>query len=351
MRRQRATIMQAAAICLCAAALAALAALPAAAADAPSWLDAKLIDAAKAEGALVVYSAVNEEEGLPTWQLFEQATGIKVAYIRGSDAQMVARVLIESRGDKPGWDLISSTAVHKLPQQLLAQLAPAQAAQLIPQARDPDRRWYGIDANYDVPSYNTKLVRAADLPRSYEELARRTEWAGHVANNETDAEWLTALLRFYGEDKGRALIGALAGTLKPAMISGHLALARAVGAGEYWASLNNYLSLTLNVKLAGAPIDFWTLEPIALFFHEVGVNAKAPHPNAARLAENFILSREAQQKTTTWGRLPVRPDVTTNPPGVLDAFAGKTVIPIALAGEAEKQADALYKELVAGRTR
>jgi hypothetical protein len=36
---------------------------------------------------------------------------------------------------------------------------------------------------------------------------------------------------------------------------------------------------------------------------------------------------------------------------VLDAFAGKTVIPIALAGEAEKQADTLYKELVAGRAR
>ena len=72
---------------------------------------------------------------------------------------------------------------------------------------------------------------------------------------------------------------------------------------------------------------------------------------AGRLAENFILSQEAQRKTTTWGRLPVRRDVETNPPGVLDAFAGKTVIPIALAGEAEKKADGLYKELVAGRAR
>lgn len=325
----------------------ALSSAPASAADAPSWADPKLVAAAKAEGSLVIYSSINEEEGLPTWQLFEQATGLKVEYIRGSDFQMVARILIENRGNKPAWDIFSSTAVHKLPQALLAAVDPAEAQHLIAEARDPNHRWYGIGANYDVPSYNTKLVKPSDLPRSYEELARRSDWAGHVANNETDGEWLTALLSFYGREKGRALIESLAASLKPAMISGHLQVARAVGAGEYWVSLNNYVSLTLNVKLSGASIDFWTLEPIALFFHEVGVNARAPHPNAARLAANFLLSQEAQQKMTTWGRLPVRRDVETNPPGVLAAFQGKTVIPIVLAGESEKSADSLYKELVA----
>jgi len=331
------------------AALLTLCCSPAGAAEAPTWLDQKLLEAAKPEGTLVIYSAINEEEGLPTWQLFEAATGLKVEYIRGSDAQMVSRILIESRGDKPSWDVLSSTAVHKLPQQLLAPIEPPEAAHIIPEARDPNHRWYGIGANYDVPSYNTKLVKAGELPQSYEELAKRADWAGHVANNETDAEWLAALVSFYGEAKARTLIGNLAATLRPAMISGHLQLARAVGGGEYWASLNNYVSLTLNVKLSGAPIDFWPLEPIGLFFHEIGANAKAPHPNAARLAVNFMLSQEGQRKMTTWGRLPVRRDVETNPPGVLDALRGKTVIPIALAGEAEKKADGLYKELVAGR--
>src|SRR5579871_5486031 len=87
--------------CICAAAAATLMPLPASAADAPSWLDPKLLEAAKAEGTLVIYSAVNEEEGLPTWHLFEEATGIKVEYIRGSDAQMTSRILIEGRSDKP----------------------------------------------------------------------------------------------------------------------------------------------------------------------------------------------------------------------------------------------------------
>src|SRR5260370_12660511 len=87
------------------------------AADAPAWLDQKLLEAAKPEGTLVIYSAINEQEGLPTWQLIEQATGLNVEYIRGSEAQMVSRILIESRGDKPAWAILSSTAVHKMPQQ------------------------------------------------------------------------------------------------------------------------------------------------------------------------------------------------------------------------------------------
>jgi iron(III) transport system substrate-binding protein len=315
-------------------------------ADEPAWLDAKLLDAAKAEGRLVVYSSINEEEGLPTWQLFEQATGLKVDYIRGSDVQMIARIRIEGRADKPGWDLLTSTAVHKLPEELLAQIDPTEAQHLFPEARDPQRRWFAIAANYGVPSYNTKALKRSELPQSYEELSGHSDWAGHVANNETDAEWMAALVAFYGEAKARQLIAGLVATLRPAMISGHLQVARAVGAGEYWASLNNYVSLTLNVKLSGAPIDFWTLDPIALFFHEVGANAKAPHPNAARLAANFMLSRQAQQFSTKWGRIPVRADVDTNPPGLRDAFQGRRVIPIVLAGESEKKADSLYKELV-----
>ena len=340
---------------LCGVAMIACAAIalcvPAHAADERSWLDPKLRAAARPEGTVVVYSAINEQEALPSWQVFEDATGLKVEYVRGSDAQLISRILIESRGDRPTWDILNSTAVHKLPQQLLAQIDLPEAAQLVPAARDPARRWYGTGANYDVPSFNTKLVKSSDLPQSYEALAERTDWAGHVANNETDAEWLAALVSHYGEAKARALLGKLVATLKPAMISGHLQVARAVGAGEYWASLNNYVSLTLNVKLSGAPIDFWAIEPIALFFHEVGASARAPHPNAAQLAANFLLSQEAQRKSTTWGRLPVRGDIETNPPGLLDAFRGKAVIPITLSGEAEKKADGLYKELIAGRLR
>ena len=103
----------------------------------------------------------------------------------------------------------------------------------MPQARDPDRRWYGVYANYDVPSYNTKLVKPADLPTSYEDFLKHKEWAGRVAVEQTDAQWLSALFTHYGEERARKLIGEIVATLKPVVIDGHLALARAVAAGEY----------------------------------------------------------------------------------------------------------------------
>jgi hypothetical protein len=50
-------------------------------AQAPSWLDPGLLPAAKAEGSLIVYSSTNEQEGLPLFKLFTEATGIAVEYV------------------------------------------------------------------------------------------------------------------------------------------------------------------------------------------------------------------------------------------------------------------------------
>jgi iron(III) transport system substrate-binding protein len=321
---------------------------PAHAAD-PAWADAKLLEAAKKEGSLVIYSSINEEEGLPIWRRFEQSTGVKVDYVRGSDAQLIARMMIESRAGRGAWDLVLITAAHKLPQPMLAQIDPPEAEQLFPAARDPNRRWFGFSANYNVPAYNTNLVKAADLPQSYEDLAKRSDWAGRVAVNEYDSEWVKALLEHYGESKGQEILRNLGATLKPAILNGHLAVARAVGSGEYLIALTNYVNLTLNVKLAGAPTNYWAMDPVGVFYMQMSASAQAPHPNAARLGANFILSQEGQSLLAVRGRIPSRPDVETNPPGVLKALLTKKVMPIVLDPEQEKKADGLFKELIAGR--
>ncbi len=337
-------------LALCVLGLTGLPCASAVAAD-PSWADPKIFEAAKKEGSLVIYSSVNEEEALPIWKRFEEQTGIKIEYVRGSDSQLIARMLIEGRAGRSPWDLVLITAAHKLPPQLLAQIDPPEAQHLFPAARDANRRWHGFSANYNVPAYNTNLVKAADLPQSYEELAKRSEWAGRVVVNEYDSEWVAALLEHYGESKGRELLRSLGATLKPAIVNGHLAVARAVGSGEYAVALTNYVNLTLNVKLAGAPTDFWAIDPIGVFYMQVSASAQAPHPNAARLGANFILSQEGQGLLTRRGRIPARPDVETNPPGVLKALHAKKVMPIVLDPEQEKRLDATFKELIAGRAR
>ncbi len=311
----------------------------------PSWFDQSLAEAARGEGSLVVYSTTNEEEGLPLWKLFEDATGVKVNYVRASDSQLLGRVLIENRAGQHSWDVMQTANVNKIPPQFLLAVDPPEASKIFKEAVAPDHRWLGVYSNYNSPAYNTKLIKREDLPKSYADFAAHKEWAGHVAIDGTDDAFMTAFLMHYGEDKGVALLRSIIAAVQPVTINGHLAVARAVGSGEYWFALNNYVNLTLNAKLGGAPTDFWTMDPIPLFFGQVGVAALAPHPAAARLAANFLISREAQRFLTKFGRIPTRLDVTPNPPDILDAFKGKAVQTVLLSTEDDKRRIKQFNDL------
>ena len=311
----------------------------------PSWIVPDLLRAAKAEGALTVYGSMNEQEALPLWQQFEDATGVKVSYVRSSDTQIMARVAIENRVRQRSWDIALTTTVSAFPRAYLAQFDPPEASGLMAEARDPDQRWYGVYANYNAPAYNTKFVKKADLPKSYDDFPARKEWAGKIAIVGTDGEWLAAMFSYYGEERARALVKNIVGSLNPVLTDGHLALARSVGSGEYWLALNNFLNLTLNVKMSSAPTDYWLVNPVALIFGAVGVNVLAPHPNAAKLAENFVLSRQAQTFITRKGRFPTRPEVPTNPPDVGELLKPMKIVPVLFNGNDERKWQKTFNDL------
>lgn len=294
-----------------------------------SWLaqlDPKLVEAARKEGQLVVYSSTNEKEGLPWMKIFEEQTGIKVNYIRGSDVQLNSRIAIEHRARQKAWDIVQTASVQQLPGDIVAPYDPPEAKNIRAMARAKDQRWHGVYTNYNTPAYNTKFVKREELPRTYAEFARRPQWAGKVAIDVNDETWLATIYEHFGEKEAKRMMGEIVDVLKPVIIQGHLATARAVGAGEYWIALNNFLNLTLNVKLAGMPTDFWVLDPVSQQYGQVGMAANAPNPNAARLAVNFMISRESQQFLAQFGRLPTRDDVETNPKGVLtDVYKHKVI--------------------------
>jgi len=309
------------------------------------WIDPILLAAARAEGTVTVYSSTNEQEGLPLFKLFEDATGIRFNYIRGNDASLLSRVAIETRANQPSFDIIHISNAHKMPQNLLAQYEPPEAKHVLEQARDPNRRWYGVYTIYTTPAYNTQRVSAAELPKSFEEFAERTQWAGKVAIDYTDLEWLRGMFQFHGEQKGTEIVRRIVAGLKPVLTDGRLAMARSVAAGEYLLALNNFVNLTLNVKLAGGPIEILPLDPVALYFAQVAVNARAPHPNAARLAANFMLSQECQVFYTKFGRLPTRTDVPTNPPGIVDIVTSKQVVRTLFDPDEERRLKQLFDTL------
>jgi iron(III) transport system substrate-binding protein len=323
--------------------------LPVAAQEPRAWLDPSLLAAAKKEGPLTVYSSTNEQEGLPLFKIFEGATGIRFNYIRGNDASLISRIAIETRAKQPSFDIVHMTNAHKMPQALLAQFDPPEATHINMLARDPDRRWYGVYTVYTTPAYNTKLVSKADLPTSFEDFAKRKEWAGKVAIDHTDIEWLRGMMQFYGEQKGTALVREIAANLQPVLTDGRLAMARSVAAGEYLFALNNFVNLTLNVKLAGGAIEFFPLDPVPLYFAQVAVNARAPNPNAARLAANFMLSRDCQVFYSKFGRLPTRGDVETNPPGIIKQVEARKVVRTQFSQEEEKRLRQTFETLLRKR--
>ena len=120
-----------------AAAIACIAGLSASAlaqSTAPSWLDASILEEARKEGSVTVYSTTNEEEGLPLWKIFEDATGLKVNYVRASDSQLLARVLIENRAGQRSWDIMQTANVNKIPPEFLLQADLSEGKALFPDA-------------------------------------------------------------------------------------------------------------------------------------------------------------------------------------------------------------------------
>lgn len=324
--------------------------LPVAAQDSqsatPAWVMPDILPAARAEGALTVFGSMNEQEALPLWKVFQDATGIPVSYIRGSDSQLTGRIEIEARTQKNSWDLIVTTGVTRLPPQIMQPFEPPQAQGLIPQARANDKRWYGVYANYNVPAYNSQFVKASDLPKKYEDFLKHPEWAGHVGITDGDYPWMASLFDYYGHDKGRDLIEKLVSTLKPVPVDGHLALARGVASGEYWIALNNFINLTINTQMSGSTTDYWGIDPVALVLGQVAMDVKAPHPKSALLAANFLLSQAGQTTIVkNGGRLPVRADVPPIPPDAITKLGSPKILAIDISPQDEKNWAKEFKDL------
>ena len=318
-------------------------------AQTPSWVVPELLEGAKAEGSLTVYSSINEAEALPLWREFETATGIKVNYIRGNDSALTSKILIEARTQQYSWDALVTTSITRLPPVLRGQVDPPQAKSLAPNFQDKDRRWFGVYANYNAPAYNTSKVKIDVAPKTFEEFLTHKEWIGHVGIDAMEFPWFRAAIEYYGEDKGTRLMKQFFEEFKPNPVDGHLALARAIGSGEYWVAPSNYVNLTNNVRSSGAPTDYWGMEPLGVILGAVAVNAKAPHPKAAALATNFLISKEGQIAVSREGRLPVRTDVTPVPPDAITKLGPVKPIALDFSPEEEKSWQKRFQDMLRGR--
>jgi iron(III) transport system substrate-binding protein len=154
--------------------------------------------------------------------------------------------------------------------------------------------WAATQLYTFVQSYNTDKVRKEDLPKTYMELLD-PKWKGKLSIEASDHEWFYEVIKQMGEEKGQKFWRDLVATNGLQVRTGHSLLNNLVGAGEVPLALTVYNSDPETLKKKGSPIDWFVLEPAIAIPNGVGVSRKAPHPHAAVLFYEYMLSEEAQQ--------------------------------------------------------
>ena len=206
---------------------------------------------------------------------------------------------------------------------MLAQFDPPEAKHIHPGGARP-RTGAGTASTPTTTRRPTtrKLVKAYELPKTYEDFAKRKEWAGKVAIDDTDIEWLEAMYRSSTASRRapRRSPRTSPPTLKPVLTDGHLAMARATGGGRVLVLAQQLRQSDVEREARRRPDRVLRARSGARCIFGAG-RRSAParrNPNAARLAANFMISQECQQFLAKFGRLPTRSDVKDNPPGTVE---------------------------------
>lgn len=295
-------------------------------AAAPTTEDMNAIyEAAKKEGEVNLYGSMNEREAGPLNELFEKMyPGVKVNYLRASETQLLSRILTEARANKHNFDTFMSTsAVSAKPAGLSQAWVPPDSKNIPPEFKDADGHYYAVYINYNVVQYNTKKISKDELPKTYEDLLN-PKWKNQMVIDESDFEWFKLEMDLMGKDKALDLFKKIAANGVTSR-DGHGLIADLIAAGEYTLAVNNYLNLVERTKREGGPTDWVAIQPVPVFFGAVTMSKNPPHPNAAKLYTNFVLSKEGQEFMRKTGRIPSRSDIDTDPPGIVK---GIKVIPL-----------------------
>jgi iron(III) transport system substrate-binding protein len=267
--------------------------------------EARLAERARKEGTVVLYTSLAPSESKPLAAAFEKKHGVKVELWRALSDKVVQRSITEASARRHVVDVIETNGPEMemlAREKLLAELYSPHAADLPQNAIPPHRQWLPDRLNFFVVAYNTRKVRRAELPDSYEGFAD-AKWKGRLGIEATDSEWMATLIKTWGAEKGMAYFRRLA-ELKPDMRKGHILFAEMIAAGEVPVGLTVYNSNAETLKRKGAPIEWLPVQPVVARSQGIGVARHSPHPHAALLFVDFVLSPEGQRLFESMGRVP-----------------------------------------------
>ena len=272
-----------------------------AAAPEPTAITPALIEAAHNEAKVILYSSMDLPVGEKLGKAFEaKYPGIAVQIERSGSERLFQRVDQEFGSGIRAADVInSSDASHFISWKKNGWMAPFVsediAQHFLPEFRDPD----GMSATSRIYlssiAYNTNLVKPDDAPKSFADLLD-PKWAGkmvkgHPAYSGTIMTATFQMVRELGWEyfeklSKQRVMQVQSSTDPPKKLS--------LGERAVMADGNEYGIVLL--KEAGQPVEpVYPIEGTPTISGPTGIFASAPHPNAARLFQAWLHTRETQQ--------------------------------------------------------
>jgi len=182
-----------------------------------------------------------------------------------------------------------------------------------PAYKDEDGAFTAVSVNTIVYAYNTRLLAAADVPKSALDFLKPMFQGQLITTDPSEDDAALAVFNMIVGKYGWSYMDKYMAQ-KPAFVTtGHAAVSNAIADGEKLATFDS-TSTTPRLKQAGKPIEpvFSQADDTPVFLVGGAIFKGAPHPNAAKLYLTWYLAKEQQSRSGTFSP---RSDVPP-PPGL-----------------------------------
>ncbi|MBI4525706.1 MAG: extracellular solute-binding protein [Deltaproteobacteria bacterium] len=275
------------------------------------------IAGAKKEGKLLVYTSTAIQEAQERNIAFRNQYPFaqEVEVYRGTSERLLTKLVMESRSKKFVADLVimNGADVYMAKKEgLLGKYSSLYRDFYGTGFIDPEGYWTGLNIIPYVMEYNNRLVSPGDVPKSLEGLLDE-RWRGKLALDDQEHFWFANVLKILGEKRGWDYMRKLS-RQNVNLRRGHNLLNQLITAGEFPINVTQYSHITQRSIRAGAPVDWYGLDPIVTGIQSIAIFKNAPHPYTAMLYVDFMLSEPGQSLVRKRGFIPARKDVDPDPP-------------------------------------
>jgi len=271
---------------------------------------AKLIEGAKKEGEVVIYGTMSlEAVNLLNARFREKYPYVDAKLNRLGSGKFVPRVLAEFRAKQFLADILqtNSLSLHFLKKEgfLANYLSPED--RFFPTKFKDQGYWTTTNMNIHVVAFNTKLIARDKAPKSYDDLLNPV-WKGKMLIDASE-QWGALMFQIMGKEKALRYMRELAKQNIALRRESSAMRAQLIAAGEAPMDIDSTLGPVDELKKRGAPIDWIALSPVPVVTSAHAIAIRPPHPNAARLYLDFMLSRDGQKAVLDTRRQVARSDL------------------------------------------